>query len=145
MATCGGVLRDADRRWIMGYTKRLGVCSVLDSELWGLFEGLLSAWSLHIRYLLVETNSLEAYRIITEPSAACGGSTLVPYILELISRPWEVRLSHVRRNENALADHMAKMALASDFIVHKYLDLPLDCLGLIEEEATGEAVTVVLC
>ncbi|KAK9037950.1 hypothetical protein V6N11_022846 [Hibiscus sabdariffa] len=33
MVSCYGVLRDADGCWLMGYSKRLDVCSNLDSEL----------------------------------------------------------------------------------------------------------------
>ncbi|KAL4377801.1 hypothetical protein GQ457_02G014870 [Hibiscus cannabinus] len=142
MASCGGVLRDVDGRWLMGYSKRLGVCSILDSKLWGLLEGLLSVWSLRIHYLVVETDSMDAYCILTESSIACGGSTLVPYILELLSRPWEVRMSHVKKGGNALADCMAKVAPVSDFIVHRYLDPSLDCIHIIEEEAAGGAAMV---
>ncbi|KAK8984296.1 hypothetical protein V6N11_029612 [Hibiscus sabdariffa] len=123
-------------------SKRLGLCSVLHSELWGLLEGLLSAWSLNIPCLLVEIDSLEAYHIISEPKAACGGSTLVPYILVLISRPWEVRLHHFRRSGNVLADRTAKLAPVLDFIIHRYLDPPSDHLDIIAEEAVGEVSTI---
>ncbi|KAK9008347.1 hypothetical protein V6N11_075245 [Hibiscus sabdariffa] len=135
IAACGGVIRDAAGRWMLGYSKRIGVCSVLESELWRLFEGLVSAWSLRIRCLIVETDSLEAYRLVTNPTVTGGGFTLLAFIVELASHNWEIRFRHVHRGGNVLADRMAKMALDSDLIVHRFLDPPLDCSGLVVEDA----------
>ncbi|KAK8637543.1 hypothetical protein V6N13_064960 [Hibiscus sabdariffa] len=41
-ATFGRVLRDSNGRWIAGYAKYIGVCLLLESELWGVYLGLLS-------------------------------------------------------------------------------------------------------
>ncbi|KAK8978637.1 hypothetical protein V6N11_055623 [Hibiscus sabdariffa] len=87
IGTCGGVTRDDAGCSRMGFAKRLGICFVLDSELRGLLEGLLSAWSLNIQYLMVETDCFGVYRLIMEANATHNGSTLLQYILELISRP----------------------------------------------------------
>ncbi|KAK8996575.1 hypothetical protein V6N11_081844 [Hibiscus sabdariffa] len=114
---------------------------------YGVRKGLLygpiePVWTVIAKFK-VETDSLDAYPILTESSTACGGSTLVPYILELLSRPWEVRMSHVKRGGNALADCMVKVAPVSDFIVHRYLDAPLDCIRIVEEEtARGDAMVL---
>ncbi|KAK9019107.1 hypothetical protein V6N11_034146 [Hibiscus sabdariffa] len=86
--------------------------------------------------------SLDAYRLIMEPNSASGGSTLLPYILELISCPWEVRMQHVRRCGNTMADFMVKMASETDLIIHRYLDPPLGCEVIVSKEAALEAVTV---
>ncbi|KAK8477357.1 hypothetical protein V6N11_021587 [Hibiscus sabdariffa] len=120
---------------MLGFSKRVGVCSVLDSDMWGLYEGLLSTWSLHIHYLIAETDSLDAYRLITEPDVVCGGSTLLPHILELISRPWDVRVQHICRSSNGLADRMANLASPSDLLIHRYVDPPHVCRDIIVSEA----------
>ncbi|KAK8575073.1 hypothetical protein V6N12_062750 [Hibiscus sabdariffa] len=39
ITTCGGVIRDDEGRWRMGFAKRIGICFLLDSKLWGLLEG----------------------------------------------------------------------------------------------------------
>ncbi|KAK3229436.1 hypothetical protein Dsin_001317 [Dipteronia sinensis] len=38
--TAGGVLRDHKKNWLGGFTLKKGIGSVLEAELWGLFEGL---------------------------------------------------------------------------------------------------------
>ncbi|MBA0606234.1 hypothetical protein Godav_018738 [Gossypium davidsonii] len=35
------VLRDDQGRWILGFNRRLGQCSVFNVELWGILDGLL--------------------------------------------------------------------------------------------------------
>ncbi|KAK8518454.1 hypothetical protein V6N12_017601 [Hibiscus sabdariffa] len=57
VASCGGAIHDAEEEWIMGFGKRIDICSALEAELWGIFEDLLTAWSL-------ETDSLEAFRLL---------------------------------------------------------------------------------
>ncbi|KAK8488600.1 hypothetical protein V6N11_037878 [Hibiscus sabdariffa] len=36
-AACGGAVRDSDGRWLIEFTGHLGVCSVIESELWGVY------------------------------------------------------------------------------------------------------------
>ncbi|KAK8507305.1 hypothetical protein V6N12_008646 [Hibiscus sabdariffa] len=58
-----------------------------------------------------------------------GSSTLLAFLMDLLDRPWEVRLEHVRRSGNALADRMAKKASGNDLIVCRFLD-PLRFAGM---------------
>ncbi|KAE8735058.1 hypothetical protein F3Y22_tig00000477pilonHSYRG00219 [Hibiscus syriacus] len=64
--TCGGVIRDYGRRWIFGYAKRIGLCSSLKAELWGIYEGLQAAWKLGVRQIQFETDSSEAVKLIRD-------------------------------------------------------------------------------
>ncbi|KAK8482274.1 hypothetical protein V6N11_019775 [Hibiscus sabdariffa] len=118
----------------MGFIERINICSILDLELWEIFESLLSVWSLSIRRLVVETDSLGAYRLIKEYIGSCG-STLLPYILDLIARPWEIQLRHVRRGSNTLADRVAKLVTEEDFLCHRYIDPPSSCIGVLLTKA----------
>ncbi|KAK8578761.1 hypothetical protein V6N12_069105 [Hibiscus sabdariffa] len=81
-----------------------------------------------------DVDSLEVYRLIKESSGSCG-STLLPHILDLIARPWDIQLWHVRRRGNTLADRVAKLATEEDFLCHRYLDPPSSCLGVLLTEA----------
>ncbi|KAE8732237.1 hypothetical protein F3Y22_tig00002237pilonHSYRG00986 [Hibiscus syriacus] len=40
----GGVMRNSDRRWILGYTRFTGHCTPLQAELWGIATGLNLVW-----------------------------------------------------------------------------------------------------
>lgn len=39
-AGCGGLIRDHEGNWLVGFTKKLGVCSPFIAELWGLYKGI---------------------------------------------------------------------------------------------------------
>ncbi|KAK9011855.1 hypothetical protein V6N11_039933 [Hibiscus sabdariffa] len=43
------VIYDKGGRWLIGFTKQIGKCSVFNSDLWGFYEGLLCAWSTGVR------------------------------------------------------------------------------------------------
>lgn len=45
VAGCGGLMRDQFGSWIWGFTKFVGMCSVLEAELWGTLEGLRLCFS----------------------------------------------------------------------------------------------------
>ena len=38
-AACGGLIRDENGVWKGGFARRLGSCSVLEAELWRLYDG----------------------------------------------------------------------------------------------------------
>ncbi|KAK9047290.1 hypothetical protein V6N11_053137 [Hibiscus sabdariffa] len=40
-----GVGRDSNMRWRFGFSKKLGICSAFDAELWVMYERLETAWS----------------------------------------------------------------------------------------------------
>ena len=46
MAAAGGLIRDANGNWITGICANIGISSVTNAELWGLFYGLDLAWKL---------------------------------------------------------------------------------------------------
>ena len=52
-AGAGGLIRDSNGNWLMGFTVNLGMCSVLSVELWGLLHGLRVAWDYGFRHLQV--------------------------------------------------------------------------------------------
>lgn len=53
VASCGDVLRDKLGRFMFGYAAKLGSCSVLEAELWGILHGLMIVWSRGFRNLVV--------------------------------------------------------------------------------------------
>ncbi|PKI31543.1 hypothetical protein CRG98_048066, partial [Punica granatum] len=81
-AEASGLLRDADGRWIVGFSQNIGIAIVTMAELWGVLTGTEMAWK-----------------------------TLRGRILDLCSRDWEVRMQHTYREGNSCADKLANMAV----------------------------------
>ncbi|KAL5835914.1 hypothetical protein ACOSQ4_015411 [Xanthoceras sorbifolium] len=43
LISAGGVIRDHDRKWVRGFAMNIGYGSVLEAEVWGIFEGFKMA------------------------------------------------------------------------------------------------------
>ncbi|KAK9029308.1 hypothetical protein V6N11_026427 [Hibiscus sabdariffa] len=125
VASCGGLIRDDGGSWLIGFSKRIGICSVLEAELWGIYEGLLAAWTIGSRYLLVESDCLEAIKLVNNRRNSDGVLSMVLSIDEVLNRPWCVRFSHIARDGNHAADWMAKLASSDDLLCHRYLSPPI--------------------
>lgn len=63
-AAIGGVLRDENGDLVLGYNKYLGKCSILDAELWGIFEGLKIIQRRGHSMVDIQSDSLEEVKAI---------------------------------------------------------------------------------
>ncbi|MBA0819257.1 hypothetical protein Gohar_028196, partial [Gossypium harknessii] len=61
----GGVIRDDQGRWILGFNKRLGQYFVFNAGLWGIIDALLLLKSRHCDKLLIRMNSTEVLLAIS--------------------------------------------------------------------------------
>ncbi|KAL4291966.1 hypothetical protein GQ457_14G024710 [Hibiscus cannabinus] len=120
-ASCGGAIRSDSGQWLMGFSRQLGLCSSLEAELWGIFEGLMCAWSIRIANLILESDCKEALQMIDRVRHSNRRSSLVEHILRLLNRDWVVRLEFVPREGNVVADYMAKRDCGDDFICHRLM------------------------
>ncbi|KAK8656111.1 hypothetical protein V6N13_108670 [Hibiscus sabdariffa] len=68
--------------------------------------------------IVLELDSLAALNLLRNdsPSPSCG--SLLQYLNGLRQRPWIVRIQHVLRAGNSVADLLAKRALHSNFDMH---------------------------
>ncbi|KAK8652849.1 hypothetical protein V6N13_126872 [Hibiscus sabdariffa] len=83
---CGGVFRNFEGVWLHGFSKFIGCCSILEDELSEICIGLSLAWVRGFRCIMVESDCLEAIRML-HPSFPNGASiTLVRDICRLCSQ-----------------------------------------------------------
>ncbi|KAL1112044.1 hypothetical protein V6Z11_D02G102300 [Gossypium hirsutum] len=80
-AAGGGLLRDHNRTWIVGFTRYLGNCEVIDSELWGILDGLQITLDRSFRKVIIRTNNLEAVNLIHKGVCEGSNSALITRIL----------------------------------------------------------------
>ncbi|KAF7843890.1 putative ribonuclease H protein [Senna tora] len=110
-AACGGIICDDSGCYIVGFTRRLGSCSSNQAELWSVYMGLYTAWLYGFRRVAVEMDSLVALEMIkgtildNHPCASLMGR-----IQEFHQRDWEVKVLHMYREGNKVADAMAHEA-----------------------------------
>jgi hypothetical protein len=63
--TGGGLIRNAGRDLISGFTVNLGVGEILVAELWAFYFGLKIAWELNIPHLIAEVDSALVVNLIS--------------------------------------------------------------------------------
>lgn len=129
---CGGVLRDNSGRWLLGFHRGLGMGTVLNAELWGIFLGLQTAWNQGYQKIWLESDSLTSVNLVKNGcSMNHSCSNLVQSILDLCSREWQVHIAHTHREGNRVADILANDGVHSDMFT-SLLHLPphhvMDCL-----------------
>ncbi|KAK8565298.1 hypothetical protein V6N12_058864 [Hibiscus sabdariffa] len=134
LAACGGMVRNEDGDWLIGFSKRIGICSILEAELWGLYEDLNAAWSINIRGLLVELDCLETVKLFNNHDRLTVVSNIVHSIVEVFIRPWSTKISHIGRESNCATDWMAKQINFDDLLCRRYLDPPDGLLFLLHQD-----------
>ena len=91
----------------------IGMSSITNVELWGMYQGLILAWNKGIRLLIVEVDSLCVTQLIqSQTLSANASSSLVNGIWELLSRNWQVSVHHIYRKANFAADFLATFILS---------------------------------
>ncbi|KAK9045185.1 hypothetical protein V6N11_059074 [Hibiscus sabdariffa] len=108
--SCGGVLRDSNGDWCMGFSRSLSRCSVLMAEMWAVHDMLKHAWSLGYRRVEVETDISEVHAIASGESMALHGNSVVQAVHSLLALDWDVRFSLVNRNHNRVMDALVRLS-----------------------------------
>ncbi|KAK5841923.1 hypothetical protein PVK06_004249 [Gossypium arboreum] len=52
-ATAGGLIQDCRGDWLIGFFRNIGACSVLNSELWAMYDGMRLAWRKVIKRVII--------------------------------------------------------------------------------------------
>ncbi|CAL1367787.1 unnamed protein product [Linum trigynum] len=119
MAAAGGVIRDCLGRCFDAFACNLGACSITCAELKGAVVGLERAWKLGFRKIELNLDSTTAISIIKNwKDSNHSHGLLVGKIGSLLSREWEVVISHVYREKNVVADFLASKGHSLPFGTH---------------------------
>ncbi|KAF7830019.1 reverse transcriptase [Senna tora] len=137
-ASCGGVVRNHEGHFVLGFNKSLGSCDVLTAELWGVRLGLEMAWELGLRKVVIELDSLCAHQLIhAQVQELHPCATLVTAIHQLMTRNWDVHIHHVLRDANQVADFFAGCASHATLNLMKFDHPPTDAVHLLNADAEG--------
>ncbi|KAL4312666.1 hypothetical protein GQ457_01G024060 [Hibiscus cannabinus] len=104
------VIRDDQGNWIFGFSKSVGICSVLTTELWAILFGLRHVWILGFRKIEVETDNVEVARILDRTSKVFSENAMALSIGSLLTLDWDIVTRHIPRTANGVADRLAKLS-----------------------------------
>ena len=57
LAGAGGLIRDGNRSWVVGFARKIGVASSLLAELWALRDELLLCLQFHVQAVIIEMDA----------------------------------------------------------------------------------------
>ncbi|CAN1140837.1 Putative ribonuclease H protein At1g65750, partial [Linum perenne] len=118
-ATAGGALRNYEGRVLDAFTVNLGKCSITRAELTGAVIGMERDWALGIRDLTVQLDSLYVVQLLTDMGKLeHQHATIVSRYRSLLYRAWNLKVVHIYREGNCLADSLASRGLSMGFGTH---------------------------
>ncbi|KAE8727763.1 Coatomer subunit zeta-2 [Hibiscus syriacus] len=119
-------------RWILGFSKSIGCCTIMEAKLWGVYEGLNVAWNLGVQKVILETYSLEVTNML-QRNDGDSHTTLHHHISSLLKKDWEVKIEHIFREGNRIADCVARMNRVEDRRHKLYVTPPAVVLTLLQD------------
>ncbi|KAE8692653.1 Phenylalanine--tRNA ligase alpha subunit [Hibiscus syriacus] len=66
LASCEGVICNNAREWLVGFKKNLGLCSILEAKLWGVYVSLYCAWNTGMRKVIIECGNGSVDKLLKE-------------------------------------------------------------------------------
>ncbi|KAK8484024.1 hypothetical protein V6N12_003699 [Hibiscus sabdariffa] len=134
IATCGGLVRDENSNWIIGFFRSLGCFHVLFAKLWRVHDAFKHIWSLGHKRLVIETNNVEVVELLNGNLDTRHRNTLVSTIQHILHLDWNVRIHKVEcdynRSVNALASASPEVPVGETIY---YNSMARVVYGLIQE------------
>ncbi|KAH1091709.1 hypothetical protein J1N35_018966 [Gossypium stocksii] len=97
-AAAGGVARDHEGNWIMGFTRFLGVCSPFEAEVWGILDGILILLNKGYRRILILNDNLEVTQTMIDLNLEDSGIPILRRTQRIIKAEGVWKIIHVPRN-----------------------------------------------
>lgn len=98
----GGLIREHDGSWVLGFYGYLGDADPLREEMEALYHGLDMAWSAGIRNLLCFSDSATAISLVSQGASSLHRyAPIISAIREVLQRQWTVRVQHTLREPPA--------------------------------------------
>lgn len=105
----GGVLRDSEGKWILGFTKSIYARDALDAELKGIQEGLATALNHGIQKLVLFSDCKTAITLLDHETPQSNIYANVLRVCRDLRKSFEqIRITHCSRDLNKVADLLAR-------------------------------------
>ncbi|MBA0872893.1 hypothetical protein Goshw_022800, partial [Gossypium schwendimanii] len=133
-AATGGVAHDRNGNWIVGFNRFLGVCSPFEAEVWAILDGILILLNKGYKQIIIMTDNLEFAQILNDMDMEDSGITGLRRTLRILYSEGEWRIKHIPRNQNLVADRLAKLSLSWKSSLQVIDKAPRDILDLLQED-----------
>ena len=138
MAREGGVIRDEEGNWVVGFAKRIGSVSSFLAKLWALWDELLLCLKSHIKAMIIE---MDAKAIVDAFSHQNNSNSIISSLMDdckqLVTQIPQPRFRHVYREANRCVDFLAKLSSSMDVDFVVLPSPPVDTLSIFEADCRG--------
>ena len=138
LAGGGGVVRDWIGRWIVGFTRKIGITTGLLAELWAIRDGLMLCIERNFSKVEVE---LDAKAVVDMLIDLQYDNMSISSILEdcklLVSQIPQTKIKHCYREANRCADRLARKGAELNESLAIFDNPPLDILNVVEADIKG--------
>ncbi|KAK5831231.1 hypothetical protein PVK06_015026 [Gossypium arboreum] len=133
-AATGGVARDHDGNWIIGYSRFLGVCSLFETEAWAILDGILILLNKRYKKISILTDNLEVAQVLFSPVLEDAEITVLRRTQHIMREEgiWEIK--HIPRIQNLVADRLAKLSLSWKSSLQVFDEAPKEVVDLLQED-----------
>ncbi|OMO90064.1 reverse transcriptase [Corchorus capsularis] len=139
-AAVGGVVRGSCGEWLLGFSQSVGECSIDLEELWDILQGLSLAWSRGFNDIVVESDSATSVDMIKKGvNKNHPHFCIIAAIQDYLSKEWTCQLHYIPRENNFVADWMAKNSSGRHEGIMIYNTPPAGVLNLLIADAVGVA------
>ena len=141
LAGGGGLIRDGNGTWLIGFARRIGTATSFLAELWALRDNLRLCLQIQAQAVCIEVDVKAVVDALLSQSCT---STVIYSIMEdcrhLVTQIPQLRVRHVYREVNRCADFLAKLGigLQNDFAV--FSSPPVDLLSILEDDVCGFSI-----
>ncbi|KAF7815331.1 non-LTR retroelement reverse transcriptase-like [Senna tora] len=107
----GRLARNENGNWLFEFAKHLGKGCVDHAEIWSIFFGIITGWEKGFKHVIVESDNRNVINLICNRyDGAHPLRNILSRIRELLNRDWHMKIKHVFREGNMVADCLARHA-----------------------------------
>ncbi|KAG8497788.1 hypothetical protein CXB51_007049 [Gossypium anomalum] len=133
-AASGGMARDKEGNWIVGFSRFLGVCSPFEVELWGVLNGILILLNKGYRQILILSDNLEVVKSLSVLDLEESGITNLRRTQRIMKTEGKWIVRHIPRAQNLVEDHLAKFGLNWKSSLHVFNEAPKEVIDLLKKD-----------
>ncbi|XP_019163602.1 PREDICTED: uncharacterized protein LOC109159944 [Ipomoea nil] len=134
-AGCGGVIRNSSGEWITGFIAKLGTCTPLEAEAWSILKGIQFAIAKGYSNVLIESDSSDVVNFLQDSRPSCiAAHNILEACKKELRRLNHWQVSAINREQNYVADALAKMAINHDFGLLSLTDPPDEITTLLDND-----------
>ena len=108
-ASCGGIIKDHEGKFIAAWSVNLGSCSIVMEELWGVYQGVFISHNMAYQNVWIKTDSAYVHQLLSQDTSVYNAFySIVSTINNLRERNWNMEISLIYREANICAVMLAK-------------------------------------